>query len=694
MAQELLGEHVCINFNIFEMKNTIIKQIAIGFYRLGTRQNPVFLLQNNTHWVLIEGGLSSDAKVVLSQLNKLKISLESIQHWLISHSHFDHCGLLMELAPLMPNLQIHASDDTILAFQNKKYQDFLVKINQQINENEPLKKYFTLENIHFKSFKAGEILHLGELIFETHPAKGHSSCMVAFYEKKSATLFVSDALGEYMNDKTFFPLAFDDFDQYISTIKNLKKLAAQTVVLGHQAVLKDHDAQKCFDDALKGINIFLNKIKSSKQSIQEKATEWTHFLKKNTITFLPEKLLFKSILKLIENGLSAQKSVPQYDAVIVGGGIAGLVTALGLGRKGKKILILEKGSTINTSGADVLKPTGIKILTELGCLDELLKAEAQKRYEVDFFHNATLAVNVDYRQANELGHFYLLPYQEVVRVVLEAVQSMDNIYFEFNTALTGIEQDENGTIISAELNHNAFVYAPVFIGADGINSKLRQLLGVSADIQYYQQSMFFNKYPMVSSVLEKNRLYVDSQGAMAYFYPISNTHFRAILSFPKSEAADFLLQKDSNQLVQRIQQMVSHSADVLEHITSLDTFVTFPLCRMNLSQYHYNNAVFLGNSAHAIHPISGQGMNLAIEDADELINQLDLYFKHKKTLEKALSTFTNIRHPFSESVANYADNLSKSFHSKQTFKACLMPKIQTSGRDKIDLEQINNTQTK
>lgn len=378
----------------------------------------------------------------------------------------------------------------------------------------------------------------------------------------------------------------------------------------------------------------------------------------------------------------------KQDIVICGGGIAGLVLALALGNSGKKILICEKGKYLNPSGADVLKPTGITILTKLGLLPHLMQAEAQKRHEVSFFHNGNSTLNIDYRLQQTTDHFLVIPYQEVLAIVLEAVKKIPTVTLLMETELTDIEQDNEGKIVAVVLNEAHYIYPDLVIGADGVNSKLRTLLGIRAEMYFYQRAMFFNKFPMVDSVKEKNRLYVDDKNALAYFYPINNTHFRMVLSFEAQEAEALLQPNQALALKKRLKQFVSCSDDAVEAISQSTGFTSFPLCRMNLPQYNYHNAVFIGNAAHSVHPISGQGMNLAIEDAWELFQQISRHYTGECSIGEALRLYHNTRHPISQAIANYADQLANSFGSKDGFFMSLNPKIQTSSRQISDLNAV------
>ncbi|MFD2786737.1 FAD-dependent monooxygenase [Hymenobacter rubripertinctus] len=379
------------------------------------------------------------------------------------------------------------------------------------------------------------------------------------------------------------------------------------------------------------------------------------------------------------------------DVCISGGGIAGLVLALGLAPTGCRVLVAERNATINLNGADVLKPAGIAVLEQLGLLPALLAAEAQRREQVEIYHNGTLLEVMDYRRDNNARpYFYLVPYQVVVRTVLEALRAFSNVEIRFNTALTGLRYSASApaTLEAVVLNEQHVVPVAVVVGADGVNSTLRNLLGVTARPHFYEQMMFYQQRPMVASVREINRLYVDEDFGLAYFYPINRTQFRAVVGLLSSEGQALCQGQDAQALEQRLRRFVSASPDVLPALGPLHEFNTFPLCRLHLEAYVHGNAVLLGNAAHAIHPIAGQGMNLAIEDAGELAHQLTLFFAGTQSVAAALQAYQEQRHFINDKIVRYADQLATSLADVAKFAGCLNLTIQTSGRQPQHLEMV------
>jgi HQNO biosynthesis monooxygenase PqsL len=90
--------------------------------------------------------------------------------------------------------------------------------------------------------------------------------------------------------------------------------------------------------------------------------------------------------------------------------------------------------------------------------------------------------------------------------------------------------------------------------------------------------------------------------------------------------------------------------------------------------------VMLGDAIHNVHPITGQGMNLAIEDAGELALQLGQALSGALPLAQALAAYQRQRHGVNEAVVAYGHALVTNFPDKAKFAACFNGALQGSSR--------------
>ncbi|MGV8321476.1 FAD-dependent monooxygenase, partial [Pseudomonas aeruginosa] len=82
-----------------------------------------------------------------------------------------------------------------------------------------------------------------------------------------------------------------------------------------------------------------------------------------------------------------------------------------------------------------------------------------------------------------------------------------------------------------------------------------------------------------------------------------------------------------------------------------------PIGYLTLDRYWADNVAMLGDAIHNVHPITGQGMNLAIEDASALADALDLALRDACALEDALAGYPAGRFPVNQAIVSYGHAL-------------------------------------
>ncbi|KVN16773.1 MULTISPECIES: FAD-dependent monooxygenase [unclassified Burkholderia] len=374
----------------------------------------------------------------------------------------------------------------------------------------------------------------------------------------------------------------------------------------------------------------------------------------------------------------------QVDVLINGSGIAGVALAHLLGTRGHSVTVVERAARNRAqNGADLLKPSGIGIVRKMGLLDDVFAAGGLRRDAMKLFHDKEPIASLDYRTSSALGFFILIPCEQLRRLLLAKLDGLPNVRLRFETSIERIEQDADGTVTSLALSDGETVAPTVLIGADGARSMIRSdVLRAHAERVPYAAPMAFGTIALTDSVRECNRLYVDSNQGLAYFYPIGNEATRLVVSFPASDMQNYLADATRTKLVARLAEFVGdESADAMAAIGPGTEFPSIPLGRMNLDCYHKRNVALLGDAAHSIHPITGQGMNLAIEDAGELGECLDLHLSGQIALADALDRFERIRHPVNEAVISYGHALATTYHDRAALLANFRSQLQTSGRD-------------
>lgn len=210
---------------------------------LGDVQVPVFLLRlGEASWALVEGGISRDAELVWADLCRWVADPSQVHYWLITHKHYDHCGLLPYLCPRLPNVQVLASERTCQAWKSESAVRVVERLNRQLLRAEQrLPEACAWDALPVRAVADGEWLELGPRhrlqVIEAH---GHSDDHVVFYDVRRRRLFCGDALGEFDEaEGVWRPLVFDDMEAYLESLERLQRLPTLLQLIpGHGGLLR------------------------------------------------------------------------------------------------------------------------------------------------------------------------------------------------------------------------------------------------------------------------------------------------------------------------------------------------------------------------------------------------------------------------------------------------------------------------
>jgi 2-octaprenylphenol hydroxylase len=155
------------------------------------------------------------------------------------------------------------------------------------------------------------------------------------------------------------------------------------------------------------------------------------------------------------------------------------------------------------------------------------------------------------------------------------------------------------------------------VGADGANSQVRQQAGIDFERDDYGQS------GLVAVVkTEKSHEFTawqrfQSTGPLA-FLPLSDGSSSIVWTLP-SDRADYYLSLSKNDFKAALAEALDYK---LGNITKVSKRAAFPLKGSQAESLIADRIALVGDAAHTIHPLAGQGVNLGLKDAVELANQL------------------------------------------------------------------------
>jgi 2-octaprenylphenol hydroxylase len=160
--------------------------------------------------------------------------------------------------------------------------------------------------------------------------------------------------------------------------------------------------------------------------------------------------------------------------------------------------------------------------------------------------------------------------------------------------------------------------ARLIVGADGTQSTIRQLAGI-ASIQWpYSQSAIVAHVRTAKSHQNRALQVFRPEGTLA-FLPLPEPDHSSIVWSVEAHQAEALAALGDDDFRAQLQSAIGDRLVTIETVTAR---ATFPLALRNAKNYIAERIALIGDAAHQIHPLAGQGLNLGIQDAMALANAI------------------------------------------------------------------------
>lgn len=321
--------------------------------------------------------------------------------------------------------------------------------------------------------------------------------------------------------------------------------------------------------------------------------------------------------------------------IIVGGGIGGLTTALSLHRAGFEVKVFESVKEIRPLGVGInTLPHSVRVLTNLGLQDKIAQ-NAIETSDLVYFNKFGQQFWTEPR-----GRFagYKWPQFSVHRGVLqmllfdEVVETIGKDAILKNHHLSYFEQTEREVIahfIDKDTNEEILVErADILVGADGINSVVRQQLYPNEGPPVYSENVLYRGTTTMKPFLNGNSMaMIGSLRQKMVVYPIGkpDADGNCLINWvgnlkegqSKLTARDWNREADKARLVEIYKDWKYDWLDVPAMIDGAKAVYEFPMSDRNpLDKWTFGRVTLLGDAAHPMYPIGSNGASQAILDAD------------------------------------------------------------------------------
>ena len=169
----------------------------------------------------------------------------------------------------------------------------------------------------------------------------------------------------------------------------------------------------------------------------------------------------------------------------------------------------------------------------------------------------------------------------------------------------------------AQLDDGQRLEADLLVAADGPDSQVRGLLGIAADESAYGETAIVANFEVEKPHGDVARQWFRADGVLAWL-PLPGARISIVWSAPAEEAAR-IAALDERAFERRVREA---GAAVLGDLRLISGAATFPLRLIRVDQPVAEGVALIGDAAHAVHPLAGQGVNLGFGDAHALAEVL------------------------------------------------------------------------
>lgn len=356
-----------------------------------------------------------------------------------------------------------------------------------------------------------------------------------------------------------------------------------------------------------------------------------------------------------------------YQVTIVGGGVAGALLALYLGKARVNTCLIDKGKpSLKLANPFVGRTTSLNLssinsLREAGIWETIEKNSQQfeEIYVWDAEGSSSVQFNAAEISRKDLG--VIVHNNIILEAIFNELEKIPEIKLIEDDSLMDIKHDPHKVEISTHAGLN--ITSELLIGADGSLSKVRDLSQIPIRTWSYQQQAL-----VASVVTEKSlnktafQIFTDT-GPIALLPLAQGSNEASLIWSTDEEYGQKILKLERNLLMQELRLKTE---DRFGEIICKEDIDSFPLHQLHAKKFYKGRSILVGDSAHTIHPLAGQGLNLGIADVKELSELLTSANRYGRALydKEILRSYSKRREPESYKMIALMEAFKRGFGSE------------------------------
>ena len=307
------------------------------------------------------------------------------------------------------------------------------------------------------------------------------------------------------------------------------------------------------------------------------------------------------------------------DIIIVGAGIAGLTLACLLAKHTTyRIVVVERSDLQRQAHAgtaprvSAVNPLSVKLWEHIQIWQaDVLQASPYKHMRVWDHCGGALSFDAAYGSDDVLG--YVVQNDGLQDALLAKIQASSAVRLLIDQQCVEISEQSDGVRLKLQ---GATIQAQYLIGCDGAQSWVREQAGFAMKSWEYEHTAIISHVTTEHEHHQTARQKFTSEGPLAFLPLLDSYQSSIVWSVPAERAKALMALSDDAFLA----ELAFASEEVLGKITQTSERFAFPLEMRHAKQYVKNRLIICADAAHTVHPMAGQGLNLAMQDVLALAN--------------------------------------------------------------------------